>query len=392
MQSWSVPLHVFRILKQELPNVEPVDYMKHLRKLNTYAVAGILALCDVEHDTAIEDAISQVFIKQRPGTSEILLKYMPTVQYGRMWNKFYRQCRGTVIDMDKMIAFHSYDKFGNLGEFEGTDEQSLIELSHRTDYRVMNKWDGSLITFYFNNGQWNASTNGSFESDQAKWAMEYANRYNLLDVLYPGYTYMYEAIYPENRIVVNYGQNRGLVMLAFRDNEYGKLHLPRRTDKLYEDKTFEQILSERDKHPATKKEGWVVRFDNGLMVKVKCTDYVKVHKLKEQITPKGVFDMIQTDTLDDVRSNVPSDIQREIDDIVAVYVQWERGIRDKIASIDVSDVSDGKAVYTAVRSVFPTAGFEQWYALKCVRGDIDAQQSPLSYVKTFDKVQHLFDN
>lgn len=388
MQEWSVPLQVFRILKRELPNVAPVDYMKHLDEINYDAENEIYEL--VGATGYLDDLISQVFVKQNPGTSEILLKYMPTVQYGQMWNKFYRQCRGTVIDMDRMVAFHSYDKWFNVSEMPETDEQTLTELSQRIGYRVMNKWDGSLIMAYYNR-HWNLVTNGSFDSAQSKWAKEYARQYHVLDGLDTHYTYMFEAIYPDNRIVVNYDGVTEMVPLARRNMITGELELPDATmSKFYEDKTFQQILSERGQYGATQKEGWVVRFDNGLMVKVKCLDYVRVHKLKDSINPKGVFEMMQTNTLDDVRASLPVDVRNEIDAIVVVYMQWERSLRAKIASIDITDPNDRKGVFTAVRNVFPDGGFEQWYALKCVRGEIDTDQSPLAYVKSFDNVSYLF--
>lgn len=391
VQTWSVPLRVFSILKRELPDVSPVDYMKHLNRLSEQARYELRDIVGYGW-CGLEDAIGHIFIKQRPGTSEILLKYMPTVQYGRMWNPFYKQCRGTVIDMDKMVAWHSYDKWFNVSEMPETDEQLLIDLSHTEKYKAMNKWDGSLILFYFNNGKWNTCTNGSFESEQAQWAISFAKQQGILDTLDPLYTHMYEAIYPGNHIVVDYGNIYRLVPLARRNMMTGVLELPTNTDVLYENKTFEQILSERDIHKATEKEGWIIRFDSGLMVKIKCTDYVRVHKLKDQITPEGVFNMIQSETLDDVYANVPDDIKRELDEIVARYVQWERDLRRTVESIQVDDVTDNKATYRVVSGIFDNGTFEQWYALKYIRGQIDRQHSPLMYVKTFDKVAHLFDS
>lgn len=45
------------------------------------------------------------------------------------------------------------------------------------------------------------ATRGSFESDQALWATEWIQkRFRPVDFL-AGYTYLYEIIYPENRVV-----------------------------------------------------------------------------------------------------------------------------------------------------------------------------------------------
>lgn len=393
MQTWSIPLQVFALLKQELHGIAPVEYMKHIHEINYDAECEIYRLTGAK-DCTYEDAISQVFIKHRPGTSEYLLKYMPTVQYGRMWNAFYRQCRGTVIDMDKMRAWHSYSKFFNVFEVPENDENVLLQKAESTQYTVMNKWDGSLVMFYHNNNEWRTCTNGSFESEQAVWALDYARDIGLLDSLLPTHTHMFEAIYPDNRIVVNYGDTEALIPLAYRDMTTGKLFF-RGGRGMDEYMTFRDCLDSRDKFGATEKEGWVIAFDDGHLVKVKCTDYVTVHRLKEHITPEGVFDMIRDDTLDDVRSAVPDDIRAEIDDIVRRYVDWERELRRKVESIEIMPEAGAptwlKWTYFSVRDVFPDGTFEQWYALRCIRGQIDTQQSPLAYVTTFSKVEHIFE-
>ena len=41
----------------------------------------------------------------------------------------------------------------------------------------------------------------------------------------PGKTYLFEIIYPENRIVVDYGDYKGLVLIDVIDNETGKSDL-----------------------------------------------------------------------------------------------------------------------------------------------------------------------
>jgi len=86
---------------------------------------------------------------------------------------------------------------------------------------VTEKLDGSLIVIWFHHGRWNISTRGSFDSPQAQWAQEWCQHNVLQSSLRTNVTYLAEAVYPENRIVVNYPE-QGLFLLSAYNRETGE--------------------------------------------------------------------------------------------------------------------------------------------------------------------------
>ncbi len=80
------------------------------------------------------------------------------------------------------------------------------------------KVDGSLIIIFHDGRRWRAATKGSFVSSQAAWAQDVLDNLGIVEeaALDVGDTYLAEAVYPENRIVVAY-RARGLALLGGYD-------------------------------------------------------------------------------------------------------------------------------------------------------------------------------
>jgi RNA ligase len=61
-------------------------------------------------------------------------------------------------------------------------------------------------------------------------------------------------------------------------------------------------------------EGWVVRFHDGHMVKIKADWYVRIHKTKDNLLfEKNVIDMIVNENMDDAKSFMLEDDRRRIE-------------------------------------------------------------------------------
>ena len=74
--------------------------------------------------------------------------------------------------------------------------------------------DGSLGILVPTPGGYEIATRGSFSSDQARHATKvWRERYAGTEVR-PGVTYLFEIVYPGNRIVVDYGDLDDLVLLG----------------------------------------------------------------------------------------------------------------------------------------------------------------------------------
>ena len=153
--------------------------------------------------------------------------------------------------------------------------------------------DGSLgIVFYYDN-KWNMGTRGSFNSDQATKGLEILNRYDtsLLDV---NYTYLFEIIYPNNVVVVRYNEEK-LVLLAkynVTTGEEGDVQ----TD--YYKSNFDVVncynnlpnnFGDLKRGIENNKEGYVLRFKNGMRVKIKSEEYVRLHKILTNVSNMDIW-------------------------------------------------------------------------------------------------------
>lgn len=133
------------------------------------------------------------------------------------WNDYERVCRGLILSRNGDVVALPFEKFFNW--FEGG--------RHGTGHivNVTEKLDGSLGILYRKDGELRIATRGKFDSEQALKATQLLHeKFNLKDAtaLPDNLTLLFEIIYPDNRIVVDYGQREDLVLLAVRDRYTGE--------------------------------------------------------------------------------------------------------------------------------------------------------------------------
>ena len=252
--------------------------------------------------------------------SYLILRYRPEVVFYDLWNEFYMETRGVVIDIDKMeLISCPYRKFFNLNEKPITEISNVLNLLKKAyDVTIKNKEDGSMISYSKYRGNLVVATPGSLNSSQALWAKNFIRKHYpaLVESLPEHLTFIFEAIYPENRIVVDYGEREDLILTNIRNKQTGRLLEEKEVEyyaSLYKLPTPEketkglleliEAAKDRNLYPASNKEGWVFIIrtkDNDLLFKLKCDDYCEVHRiLSYAISPKIVFQKIKTDTYDD---------------------------------------------------------------------------------------------
>lgn len=124
-----------------------------------------------------------------------IYNYSQMVQYKKKWTDLLIRCRGLVIDSTtgKIVA-SPMPKFFN---YEETRYRSLT----MDECDVVEKLDGSLGIYFKYEDEWVFASRGSFISSQAEKGGEMAKSKELEELCEPEYTYMFEIIYPENRIV-----------------------------------------------------------------------------------------------------------------------------------------------------------------------------------------------
>lgn len=216
-----------------------------------------------------------------------IYNYSKYCQFKSEWNEITLQCRGLILDKDHNIVAKPFSKFFNLEE-----EKSIPS----EPYTIYEKLDGSLgILFYYDG--WHVATRGSFTSEQSQRAQQILNQKysHLLDSLNRDWTYLFEIIYPENRIVLDYGDKEDLILLGIMNRvtlqeeelkDYGFSYLK---PSQYDGMNFKQLKDLNLQNH----EGFVIKFESGKRIKIKFEDYVRLHGIVTEFSNKKVWEMLR---------------------------------------------------------------------------------------------------
>lgn len=252
-----------------------------------------------------------------------IFKYSQETHIQDLWNETNRLARGIIFRTDGTIVARPFEKFFNLNE---RSETNVNTLPWNEGVEVYEKVDGSCGIGYIRENMWELATPGSMESDQARagTTMLYKDPGYNLSALPMDCTPVFEIIYPENRIVVDYDGVRELVLLAIFEHNGVEWH-PRRVDQIASLCGFRRPkrynIDLRSEIPFEENsEGYVARFENGLRVKVKSAAYLRIHRLLNYLSPKGVIELIRGREYGSTLKQLPKAIALDFDDMRA-YVQ-----------------------------------------------------------------------
>jgi RNA ligase len=272
-----------------------------LEKLNKYYEDGLL------------------YKQVHPSLPLTIWNYTEKVQYENLWDEVTLMCRGLVTDNTGDIVAAPFQKFFNIeeGKFEPTEKFDVYE-----------KMDGSLGIVFWYRGQWVVATRGSFTSDQSIKAKEILRKYNT-DIMFRHLTFCFEIIYPENRIVLDYGTDEKLVLLGTFDKNGKEMDVDMWSQwgfdvvKKYDGINDYKQLKEMVKND---QEGFVVKFSNGDRVKVKGVEYLRLHKIMTNVTTTGVWEYLRNgedvlELLKDVPDEFYKKIQNYVKDLRYGYFQ-----------------------------------------------------------------------
>jgi len=254
--------------------------------------------------------------------------YTPKVQYGvtgdqyKLWDDITVQCRGLVTDDNGIVVARPFKKFFNIEENRHTST---------SDFEVYEKMDGSLGILFNYKGEWVLATRGSFTSDQSVKGTELLQKYDYKK-LHPDYTYLFEIIYPENRIVCSY-DFEDLVLLGMIHTESGvevDIHLGTNNDVRFKNLLNNLELNIVKKYDGIKdytflkrmiadsKEGFVVRFSNGDRMKIKGEEYLRLHKIMTNVSTTAVWEVLSSGgDMEEIIKDVPDEFYKKI----KMYVQ-----------------------------------------------------------------------
>jgi len=254
---------------------------------------------------------SLIVANKHPEYDIWILNYSPKAQSKKFWDEYTMSCRGMVIDADGKILARPFQKFKNYQEHDPKD----IDLTK--EYVIYEKMDGSLIiVFYYEpRMEWIVASRGSFISEQSIEGKKMLGlKYTKLNI---NSTYLFEIIYPENRIVVNYGDRRELVLLTNIITATGEELSHDKLVRLYSNLftvvkvfDFKDINNMKDLQALEEvenKEGYVFR-DGDFRFKWKFSEYVRLHSILTNVSNLTVWEHMRDNyEFDELLDRVPDE-------------------------------------------------------------------------------------
>lgn len=287
-----------------------------------------------------------VTVQKHPEADLFIYNYTPKVQYDKLWNEITLQTRGLILDAEMNVVAKPFGKFFNLEEHQPEEIPQL-------PFDVFEKMDGSLGILYWVNDKPFIATRGSFESEQSMKATKilhqrYADTFIRLD---RNSTYLFEIIYPQNRIVVDYGSIEELFLLARIDNVTGQdlpvcesigFPIVKRYDGINDLQQLKELEEEN-------KEGFVVRFENGFRVKMKFSEYVKLHRIITGVSNIAIWEYLaEGKSFEVLLKKVPDE-----------FYTWVKKIQSEIVSEFDKILTESKSVFKELETRKETALYFQ---------------------------------
>lgn len=287
-----------------------------------------------------------------------ILNYTEKAAYEGHWNNVTLNCRGLIVDIYGEIFARAFPKFFNYGQV-GCPQIDLDEPAIVSD-----KMDGSLGILYpdLSTGEYAIATRGSFTSDQAVHATEILHtKYADFKPTDPNYTMLFEIIYPENRIVCDYGSMDDLVFLGAVNRRTGFTFHPGIAKDLgwrgpvAEEFTYRTMRQALAAEPRAGKEGFVVHLlDSDVRVKIKQEDYIRLHRIVTGLNARSVWQAMLDNTVDDLIEQVPDE-----------FHGFVRGVQTNIELLVWSQVTHTHEIFNDIMLSKPAT--KKDFALKAVQ-------------------------
>lgn len=230
-------------------------------------------------------------------------------------NRILRECRGIMFDTKGHIMSRPFHKFFNLNERIETNMDNVVR-EFAFPHFMLEKLDGSMIRpVWFPNafrlGTKMGITDTALNAENWLYTQNQETYFAFIhDMHRIGVTPIFEWCSRKNKIVIDYPSDR-LVLLALRYNVSGEYvpYLEMKSmadmynlDVVYATQTAGTVESWIQGVRNSKQlEGYVVRFNNGQMVKIKADWYVALHRTKDEIREeKNVLQLVLEEKIDDL--------------------------------------------------------------------------------------------
>ncbi len=272
---------------------------------------------------SLEDLTKEFGIIVGEYDDRVILNYHQINSYKHKFNPIVMECRSLILSKpDYKVLSRSFDRFWNYGEDPKTDEFDIKEAT------CWEKVDGSILSIYFDGNEWCCSTKkmafaegetslGNTYIDLFKTAIGNRNLNSAFGSLNKDWTYIFELVSPETRIVMRYDKPM-VYILSIRDKitgEYIKYHhinnlkmfIDVHYPKVYKFNSFEEIMKSMNELDILE-EGYVCQIDNW-RVKVKNPSYLAIAHLREDgiLSTRRIIDLIYLRNHEEYLISFPED-------------------------------------------------------------------------------------
>lgn len=251
-------------------------------------------------------------VRYHPEFPYAIYCYTKRAMFDRQWNNETMTCRGLIVDENSgEVLARPFKKFFNYGE------PSAPTFNPEDWVTVYDKVDGSLGIAYDTPNGPAIATKGSFISEQAKHATE------LLRSKYPMYqtddycTDLFEIIYPDNRIVLDYGETDelrylGSIVVDTGDNYWNGLLMTQYgipKNMCIMSGRFDGVMSAIDLNRHNAEGVVLLNDDTGQRLKVKQEDYLELHKVMTGLNERQIWEWLsEGKESDEILANLPEEL------------------------------------------------------------------------------------
>lgn len=316
-------------------------------------------------------AAAPYYLKIKEDDNYILFKY--SQEESDFSSPIVCEARGVILrKSDLKVVRMAFKKFFNI-------EEPHAAYIHWDSATATMKMDGSLISLWFDNGEWHYSTNSTIDARKAELNnghyktyydlfKEAWNKYNIdLDNLNPFLCYTFELVSKFNRVVIPYENTELYHLLTIDLRNFNEIEVDIGIPK----PQFFKLSSKEDYINLVKsfeedKEGIVVKDKFCNRVKIKTLKYFELHhKLNNGvITYKRALDLIIANDYEEFLSYFPEfkpffdkvqkdyiNISKILTDIEYKVLTWKMNNKDKSKKDFAMEINSKNLKY------------KQWYFL-----------------------------
>ena len=248
-----------------------------------------------EH-SVLQKYVKNTFIchEKHPFADLHIYGYYATSDKVQVWDEISKYCRGIILDGDGNVVEMPFMKFWTFRQYLSNkllllNEGQILHIPSEK-FRITEKVDGTMVTLYWVKDRPYLATQRSFTNVKAIEATKilYERYSHLFRVFDRSKTYIFEAIYPETKVLIDYGDMRDLVLIGVIDKASGKPekvpeNIGFRTCRDYtEEYGHIRDLEELAALDLENQEGFVLYYEDGSMVKLKFPWYSQAHSILDK--------------------------------------------------------------------------------------------------------------